>query len=377
METDTEPALSRYLHQKGCRLGLPISGTFELTARCNFDCKMCYVHLSAEEEKSRGMELSADEWLSIASDAADKGMVFLLLTGGEPLIRPDFRYLLTELKKMGIAVSINTNGSMVDGDLLDFFREEPPFRMNITLYGASEETYERVCGRSGFNKVVENIRALHDMGIGVKVNASMTPYNAADLRDIYEIGEKLGVPVQMAQYMFPPVRKDEALVGTGDRFTAKEAGLCSVEWDKLRFSREKLLLRAENLKKGIAAAENRGDCEGLPGEGIQCRAGRASFWINWLGMMTPCGMMTEPSFSVKELGFADAWERTKAAAAEIRLPQACSACEYRHACHVCAAMCAAETGSFCGKPEYVCEMTKTALDATLAEAEKLIGEEEK
>ena len=138
-----EPRLSTYLHAKACRNGTPLAGNFELTARCNFECKMCYVHLTAEEQQRRGRELTADEWLTIAEAARRQGMLFLLLTGGDPLIRPDFRYLLTELKKMGLLVSVNSNGSLIDKDWLDVFRHEPPVRFNITLYGGGTETYER------------------------------------------------------------------------------------------------------------------------------------------------------------------------------------------------------------------------------------------
>ena len=94
--SSTEPRLSSYLHARACRSGTPLAGNFELTARCNFNCKMCYVHLTAEEQQRRGRELTADEWLAIAQEARSRGMLFLLLTGGEPLIRKDFRYLLTE-----------------------------------------------------------------------------------------------------------------------------------------------------------------------------------------------------------------------------------------------------------------------------------------
>ena len=115
-----EPRLSTYLHAKACRNGTSLAGNFELTARCNFDCKMCYVHLSAQEQQRRGREVTADEWLTIAEAARRQGMLFLLLTGGEPLLRSDFRYLLTELKKMGLLVSVNSNGSLIDKDWLDF-----------------------------------------------------------------------------------------------------------------------------------------------------------------------------------------------------------------------------------------------------------------
>lgn len=179
--TGAEPRLSAYLHARACANGIPLAGTFELTPRCNFNCRMCYVHLTPEEQRRRGAELTADAWLAIAEQARSQGMLFLLLTGGEPLIRADFRYLLTELKKMGLMVSINSNASLIDDDWLDFFRHEPPFRFNITLYGGSEETYERLCGRPMFGRVTENIRALRQLGIGVKLNASMTPYNVADM----------------------------------------------------------------------------------------------------------------------------------------------------------------------------------------------------
>ena len=78
--SSTEPRLSSYLHARACRSGTPLAGNFELTARCNFNCKMCYVHLTAEEQQRRGRELTADEWLAIAQEARSRGMLFLLLT---------------------------------------------------------------------------------------------------------------------------------------------------------------------------------------------------------------------------------------------------------------------------------------------------------
>ena len=134
-------------------------------------------------------------------------------------------------------------------------------------------------------------------------------------------------------------------------------------------SEEQFRARAEAMRRGISVSENT-DCEGTPGEGIMCRAGRSAFWINWQGIMTPCGMMTEPVASVKELGFIKAWEATKAATAEIRLPAECAVCGYKHACHACAAMCVTETGHFNVKPEYVCRMTHETVRLTLEEESK-------
>lgn len=68
-----EPYLSTYLHAKGSRLGLPVSGNFELTSRCNFRCPMCYVHNGNEGMRER--ELTADQWLGLAEEACRQGMV--------------------------------------------------------------------------------------------------------------------------------------------------------------------------------------------------------------------------------------------------------------------------------------------------------------
>ena len=367
MDTSSiEPRLSSYLHAKACRAGTPLSGNFELTARCNFNCRMCYVHLTPEEQRSRGRELTADEWLAIAETARSRGMLFLLLTGGEPLIRPDFRYILTELKKMGLMVSVNSNGSLIDSDWLDFFRSEPPFLFNITLHGAGNESYEALCGRPAFTKVTENIRALKEIGVGVKLNVSMTPWNVRDMAEIHKIAEELGTPMQLATYMFPPVRRSAEMVGKNDRFTPEEAAGYEVMWDKLRFTPEVLCQRAEAMAKGLELPREE-TCEGTPGEGISCRAGRAAFWINWRGDMTPCGMMTEPSVPLTAGGFAESWKKIRALREEIMVPAKCSACPMANACDQCAAVCFAESGSYTAAPEYMCEQTKCLLEQIRAD----------
>ena len=79
-----EPYWSAYMHSKGTQLGLPIAGTFEITPRCNFNCKMCYIHQQADKP-----ELSADEWLDIGRQAAACGMIGL--RRGDGVSSPDGR----------------------------------------------------------------------------------------------------------------------------------------------------------------------------------------------------------------------------------------------------------------------------------------------
>ena len=78
------------LFAKSAKRGIPLSGTFELTARCNLRCRMCYIHREENDGEIKTEEFSSEEWLNIAKEAQQCGMLFLLLTGGEPFIRPDF-----------------------------------------------------------------------------------------------------------------------------------------------------------------------------------------------------------------------------------------------------------------------------------------------
>ena len=170
-KSSTEPYISTYLHSKGRRLGLPIAGNFELTARCNFNCPMCYVHMTPEQVRSSGKEeLTARQWLEIAAAAKERGMVFALLTGGEPLVRKDFFEIYDGMREMGLLISINSNGSMLRGAILERFLEAPPFRFNISLYGGNNETYRNMCGIPAYDQVKENIRKLRQAGVDVSLN---------------------------------------------------------------------------------------------------------------------------------------------------------------------------------------------------------------
>jgi MoaA/NifB/PqqE/SkfB family radical SAM enzyme len=164
-----EPKLSTYFHSKAIAREFPVSGTFELTSRCNFRCEMCYVH----DECHNAEALSTEQWLKIAEDAKNAGTLFLLITGGEPLAREDFPILYTEFKKMGFMVSLNTNGSLLHKHF-DLFKKYPPVRVNVSLYGADDNTYESLCKIRAFTQVYKNVKTLKEMGISVKFNTIFT-----------------------------------------------------------------------------------------------------------------------------------------------------------------------------------------------------------
>ena len=365
--TSAEPEISTYLHMKAREKGLPVSGTFELTSRCNFNCKMCYVHTAACNAKND--ELPAEWWIETGKQAAEAGMIFLLITGGEPLLREDFPYIYTELKKLGLVISINTNGYLLNGKIAELFKKNPPSRLNVSLYGSNDETYEKLTGVKGFTRVIENIELMRSMGIDVRLNCSIAKENCHDMEGIFNVAKDMGLHIKTTPYMYPKTRVDGAIGDNDGRLDPKEAAKCRVGWSLLKYDADEFIKRANGMKIGIDMFEKECIDEVEPGK-IRCRAGRTSFWINSKGEMSPCGII-DKCFDIKEKGFSETWNEVKEYTDSITLPVECQTCKYRHFCNVCAAVCYTETGDFSKVPEYVCRFSEETAKLTQIEAEKL------
>lgn len=359
---NTEPALSRYFHAKGQKLGLPISGTFELTSRCNFHCPMCYVHSEKHDQDMLNRELTAGQWIDLARQACDRGMIFALLTGGEPFIRRDFFEIYGAMRQMGLMISINSNGSLLSGEIMEQLLNEPPSRINISLYGGSPVTYRNMCGQDAFENVVKNIRALRAARIDVCLNLSITPYNIHDIEKIHTLSLELNVPVRASSYMYPSIRVNGGQFGCCNRLSPEDAAAATVNWDLLRFSDEVFAQRAKQIRM-LSAAEAPA-CPVDAEAGVQCRAGSSSFWITWDGRMLPCGMMPYPDAYPLKNGFENAWNTLRKETAKISAPPQCAACPKKELCHACAAIRITETGYFDRVPEYMCRWTDALIEKT-------------
>lgn len=369
--------ITEYLHTKAARLGIPLNGTFEVTPLCNMNCRMCYVRMDREQQEAIAPLRTAEEWLELGRTAKERGMTYLLLTGGEPFLRPDFRQIMQGLHRMGFVLSINSNGTMIDERTVEWLKETPPIRINITLYGASDETYGRLCRNPrGFTQVTKAIHLLKEAGILVKLNCSVTPYNAEDLEQIFAFAEKEELVVQATSYMFPPLRRDASKIGWNDRFSAEESARQEAWINVYQNGREAYLKHMESEEMASLSGDIEEDCMpveegngdgdsyGKEGERIRCRAGKCSFWVTWDGRFLPCGMLPgENALNVFEAGFDAAWEQAKAEAAAIRLPVRCSTCSLKDKCRACAAMVYTESGNYHDVPLYRCQMAHAYTEA--------------
>lgn len=349
------------LFAKAEREKIPLSGTFELTSRCTLNCKMCYIHRSQNCEEVKAKEKSTGWWLQLAEKARASGMLMLLLTGGEPLLRDDFKEIYLGCRKLGLLVSVNTNGTLVDKDMVEFFKAYPPQRLNVSLYGTSPETYQKLCGNGeAYYKAVNAITSLKEAGVNVRINYTITPLNENDTAGVQALGESLGVEVRIVSYMFAPVR-----AGNGEAFRLSECEAAKAEFDWRqrrtdgsfeKFVQEIVEGKAPHKPEDSTIPQRVDDLGDDCGERINCRAGSTTFWVTWDGEMRPCGMMTVPTVIVN--GFDDAWREIRRARENIILPSECTNCSIRKHCDMCAAVSFAETGRFDGVPGYACKKAK-------------------
>jgi MoaA/NifB/PqqE/SkfB family radical SAM enzyme len=173
----------------------PANAHFELTSRCNLSCSMCYIRLGADDSTLK-KELPASAWLSLAREAVENGMVFLLLTGGEIFLRPDFFQIYEPLTRMGLILTLFTNGTLITPEIAKRLAHSSPSRMEITLYGATEETYDAVTGIPGsYARCCNGIELLLENRIPLGLKTTLTRQNVGELQAMRRMAHNWGVPL--------------------------------------------------------------------------------------------------------------------------------------------------------------------------------------
>lgn len=338
--------------------GDPLTGSIELLPLCNMNCDMCYVRLSRREMESQGRLRTGEEWISIGRQMIDAGTLFLLLTGGEPLLHPDFKDIYLGLKKMGMILTINTNGTLIDEEWAEFFGKYKPRRINITLYGGDGCTYERLCHYpGGYDKVVNAVRLLREENVDVKLAGSITPHNVMDVDKMISVSEELGVPMRMDTYMMPSSRERSKPFHMQNRLSPEDAAKARIKALRAEMGVELFSdyrkQKLEQINAFVPSSEN--PCP------ISCHAGRCSFTVNWQGMIRPCVVMTDPQVNVFETGFADGWKQVSKQFCDVRYCAKCSNCRLRPLCRTCAAAAKLESGDYLGTPDYLCRYAEESL----------------
>ncbi len=364
---DDASTIERMILRRASFNRTPANGSIELLPLCNMNCDMCYVRLSRTEMERQGRMRTAEEWLEVGRQMKESGVLFLLLTGGEPLLHPEFKEIYLKLKAMGMILTINTNATLINEEWADFFAANRPRRINITLYGADDKAYERLCHYpGGYQKVINAVRLLKKRNVDVKLSGSLTPENRDDLERLLNIQTELDIPVRIDTYMVPAEREREKPFNMQSRLDPIEAANARIIALRKEMGEE---VFEQYVKKTLEEIDNTmpGEAVGMP---LTCLAGSCSFTVNWQGEIRPCVVMTGPSASVFEMGFQKAWEYMSAEIDKIVTSPKCSICTKRTLCRTCAASALLETGKYDGVPQYMCQYTDESLRLLREYAEK-------
>ena len=328
------------------RQNTPLMGTIELSFRCNVRCQHCYVTYNVEPDNR---ELDTGELRRILDEISAAGCLWLLFTGGEPFLRPDFLDLLAHAKRRGLLVTIFTNGTLLDEDTVARLAEWPPHRLEITLYGMPEETYERVTRRKGsWRRCLDGIDRLLAAGLPLRLKAVLMEDNQHELPAMRAFARERGLRFA-----------HDANINS--RIDGNRAP-CS-----LRVEPEQVLEIEEAIDPGLAArwrglqsATARGLARAEEENRLfHCGAGIHSFWIDPYGRLQLCGLTRRNHYDLRRGNFAEGYF--------VHLPRLrnrpaspgyeCARCDLLSACGQCPGMAELEHGDPEKRVDYLCRLT--------------------
>jgi len=349
--------IGKQLTQNATALRRPLSAAFELTGRCNLKCKMCYVTSTEDNHEKQLRELTAGQWIRLAEMARDAGVLYLILTGGEVFLRKDFRQIYEAVASMGFITQIYTNGTLITPEVVSWLKKIPPYRVSLTVYGASADTYEKVCGvRSGYDKVLKGIELLRQEGIYFEIKTTAIKDNWKEFEAIGDIARKNNARYGVVNYISP--RREGCVSDLEDiRLTPEE----SIEYEFMRIEYDKKhadRTRVSNEDHDESIIPKIDVSTEYKENAFTCQAAKSCFWITWDGRMTPCGLMSEPYTLPLEVGLEKAWEELGKKCDDIPACKECIDCELKDYCDKCPARRKLETGFYDKPAPYLCNVAK-------------------
>jgi radical SAM protein with 4Fe4S-binding SPASM domain len=337
--TETYAEFGTRLQQACGGARVPLNGSFELTFRCNLRCVHCYV-----PDYSGAGELSTAEVRRILSEAADEGCLWMLLTGGEVLSRSDFPEIYLHARRLGLLVTLFTNGTLLDPRVADLLAEYPPFGLEITLYGMSDATYEATTGVPGrFARVRRAIELAVDRGLRLTLKAVAMERLRSEIPAMQAWAATLGVPFRYDGVIHG--RLDGSMAPVAAR--SSPAGVAS--WDEADPRR---LADWMAFYRRYVKPTRPTDLL------VSCGAGLQSFHVDPRGTLLSCEALPLDGYDLRRGTFADGWRgivgavrRRRAAAYNV-----CARCDIRALCDRCPATALIETGDPDGWIPWYCEL---------------------
>jgi len=345
-------ALVRRIQRGDPRARIPLQGSFELTYRCNLACTHCWVNLPAADRAARARELDAGEIARITDEIVEAGGLWLLLTGGEVFVRPDFGEIYRHMKRRGLLLMVYTNGTMITERIADLLADYPPVRIEISLYGVTRGTYRAVTGHDALERCLRGIRRLLDRGLKVKLKSVVTTANYDEFVAIRDhVRREFGLG-----FSYDPNINFRKVEGRSGMHPAT-----------VRVPPEKIVALDRVMEEDTGELRDfYGRDQRLPGDYVfNCGAGLNTYHVDPYGVMSSCMMVPSITYDLRRGSFREGWESFAQRVFELRRTRTtrCQSCDIAAACDTCPGWSTLEHGTLEDPVDYMCEINHRRAEA--------------
>ena len=344
---------------------------WETTKACNLHCQHCRAVPEAERAAS---ELTTGEGVGLIDQIAAVATPVLILSGGEPLYRPDIFDLGAHARDRGFRIALATNGTLIDRGIASRVRTTGFSRVAVSLDGAVPETHDAFRRLPGSHaRALTGLRYLKEEGVSVQVNSTIARHNVAELPQLLDLALSLGadalhifmlVPVGCGvaiaeREMLPADEYERVLHWFYDQSKTCAIDLkatCAPHYFRVRAQRI-----VEERRQGdrstpfvahgttLKAAPDPAGGRPLSTMTRGCLAGTAVCFVSNVGEVYPCGYLPVTAGSIRQRSFAEIWRQADIFS-RLRDPGAfegkCGECRYLAICAGCRARAYYETGDY-------------------------------
>jgi radical SAM protein with 4Fe4S-binding SPASM domain len=345
MQTTTYGDFSARLHQASGGRRTPMEVSIEVTHRCPLECQHCYNNLPMSDVNARNQELTLEEHVRLLDELVQMGTLWILYTGGEIFARKDFLDIYTEAKKRGFIITLFTNGTMITPRIADYLVQYRPFQIEITLYGATRETYEALTQIPGsFDRCMKGIHLLLDRGLPVLLKTVPTSINVHEVYEMKRIAAELGVDFKFDPLVNP--RTDCSQSPLAIRLTPEQA--VALEFRDPARRAEYLRLVESELAARFSPSTNRYTCGG----------GHGGCALDPQGKMTICVLSHRDGYNIRSGSFQEGWDGRLKDIRDTKTTRQtiCTNCHITTLCSMCAANGELEGGHAEQPVDFLCQI---------------------
>jgi radical SAM protein with 4Fe4S-binding SPASM domain len=348
VETVNYGEFSGGLHRRFAGKRVPIDVTIELTRRCPLDCLHCYNNLPMGDQAARSQELTLAEHIHLLDELVASGTLWILYSGGEIFARKDFLDIYTEAKKRGFLITLFTNGILINERIADHLVKYRPFSIEITLYGATRETYEKLTQKPGsYDRCMRGIQLLLERNLPLKLKTVPTTVNQHEVYEMRRLAESLGVEFKFDPLVNPRIDCSQSPLAV--RLTPEQA--VALEFRDEARKKEYLRLAKHDFDEPTKEPPKKT-------HRYNCGGGVNGCAVDPTGKMTICVISHQQGYDIRKGSFREGWEgplheirtqvRTRATV--------CDACGIQSLCSMCPANGELENGDPESPVDFLCQV---------------------